>query len=155
MVVEMWCRTLYSGMSKGLRKCHPDVSQSRRPTMDCMSLSGTLVLSNSLCSCCTMREIFSSGIEMDHVSTEIRHPIQSTSTSSAALCHDIGIPKMRNSTTKSDAHKGEEMRSSQANKSSTYCIMHGHRRAVRGLCGLSIQRPCSSTNHWLVHQSSV
>ena len=108
-------------MSKGLRKCHPDVSQSRRPTIDCMSLSGALVQATNLCSCCTMRAIFSSGIEIDHVSTEIRHPIQSTSTSNAALCHDIGIPKMRNSTTKSDAHKGDEMRSSHASKSSTYC----------------------------------
>ena len=89
--------------------------------MDCMSLGGTLVQSTYLCNCCTMREIFSSGIEMDHVNTEIRHPIQPTSTSSAALCHDIGIPKMRNSTTRSEAHKGEEMRSSQASKSSTYC----------------------------------
>ena len=97
------CSALYKGMSKGRKKYHLDVH------------------SVNFCNCCTILESLSGGIEIDQVSTEIRHPIQSTSTSKAALCHDMGMPRMRKRTTKSEAQSGDEILSSHANKSSTYC----------------------------------
>ena len=152
----MWCSALYNGISTGRKKCHPDVSQSRRPTSDCMSLSGTLVQSVNLCNCCTILERFSSGIEIDQVSTEIRHPIQSTSTSKAALCHDMGMPKMRKRTTKSEAQRGDGNSVQPCQQvHPRIATMRGHAPEVRGLHEPSIQQHDPSTNHWLLPQSSV
>ena len=64
---------------------------------------------------------FSGGTATVHEETGILHPIQSMVSARAALCHDIGTPRMSRRITINDAQSGDDVLSSQARRSSTYC----------------------------------
>ena len=121
IVIGMRCRALYSGIRSGRRCRHADVSHKRRPTSDCKSRN---VRRAELCMDRIWAVIFSSfskGTSTVQEETEIRQPIQSMVSESAALCQDMGTPRMSNRTTINDAQRSEEDLSNQASRSSTYC----------------------------------
>ena len=96
-------------------RCQPKQAANESLEISNLGLLGVL-------SCLELLDDLLKFLQRDTVQeeTEMRHPIQSTVWESAALCQNIGTPKISSNTTSKDA-QSEDALSSHARRSSTCC----------------------------------